>query len=80
MRSCRSPRTSLRRTASSRLSDRALRGPNSLLAGSRRRRLHWSLLCHPVVGTWVAYYPALEDEILPQPAHFLEAYRKLAKV
>lgn len=24
--------------------------------------------------------PHLEDEILPQPAHFLEAYRKLAKV
>jgi 2-oxoisovalerate dehydrogenase E1 component len=30
--------------------------------------------------TWVAYQPALEDEILPQPAHFLEAYRKLMKV
>ncbi|HJW09850.1 MAG TPA: dehydrogenase E1 component subunit alpha/beta [Holophagaceae bacterium] len=30
--------------------------------------------------TWVAYHPSLEDEILPQPAHFLEAYRKLAKV
>ena len=30
--------------------------------------------------TWVAYHPALEDEILPQPKDFLEAYRKLAKV
>ncbi len=30
--------------------------------------------------TWVAYYPALEDEILPQPKDFLEAYRKLAAV
>jgi 2-oxoisovalerate dehydrogenase E1 component len=30
--------------------------------------------------TWVAYQPAIEDEILPQPAHFLEAYRKLMKV
>ncbi len=30
--------------------------------------------------TWVAYFPALEDEILPQPLDFLEAYRKLAKV
>lgn len=30
--------------------------------------------------TWVAYNPHLEDEILPQPADFLEAYRKLAKV
>jgi 2-oxoisovalerate dehydrogenase E1 component len=30
--------------------------------------------------TWVAYHPSLEDEILPQPADFLEAYRKLMKV
>jgi 2-oxoisovalerate dehydrogenase E1 component len=30
--------------------------------------------------TWVAYQPALEDEILPQPKDFLEAYRKLMKV
>ena len=30
--------------------------------------------------TWVAYYPALEDEILPQPQDFLEAYRKLAAI
>ncbi|MFN8010541.1 MAG: dehydrogenase E1 component subunit alpha/beta [Holophagaceae bacterium] len=30
--------------------------------------------------TWIAYNPHLEDEILPQPADFLEAYRKLAKV
>ncbi len=30
--------------------------------------------------TWVAYCPHLEDEILPQPADFLEAYRKLMKV
>jgi len=30
--------------------------------------------------TWVAYYPALEDEILPQPKDFLEADRKLAAV
>ena len=30
--------------------------------------------------TWVAYYPALEDEILPQPRDFLEAYRKLAAI
>jgi len=30
--------------------------------------------------TWVAYYPALEDEILPQPKDFLEAYRKLAAI
>ncbi len=30
--------------------------------------------------TWVAYYPALEDAILPQPKDFLEAYRKLAGV
>ena len=30
--------------------------------------------------TWVAYHPDLEDEILPQPKDFLEAYRKLAAV
>ena len=30
--------------------------------------------------TWVAYHPSLEDEILPQPKDFLEAYRKLALV
>ncbi len=30
--------------------------------------------------TWVAYQPQLEDEILPQAADFLEAYRKLAQV
>jgi 2-oxoisovalerate dehydrogenase E1 component len=30
--------------------------------------------------TWVAYYPALEDEILPQPKDFLEAYRKLMAI
>jgi 2-oxoisovalerate dehydrogenase E1 component len=30
--------------------------------------------------TWVAYQPSLEDAILPQPADFLEAYRKLMKV
>jgi 2-oxoisovalerate dehydrogenase E1 component len=30
--------------------------------------------------TWVAYNPALEDEILPQPKDFLEAYRRLASV
>jgi len=30
--------------------------------------------------TWVAYHPSLEDEILPQPKDFLEAYRKLLKV
>jgi len=30
--------------------------------------------------TWVAYNPHLEDEILPQPADFLEAYRKLMAV
>ena len=30
--------------------------------------------------TWVAYYPALEDEILPQPKDFLEAYLKLAAI
>ncbi len=30
--------------------------------------------------TWVAYQPALEDEILPQPKDFLEAYRKLMQI
>ena len=30
--------------------------------------------------TWVAYNPALEDAILPQPKDFLEAYRKLAAI
>ena len=30
--------------------------------------------------TWVAYQPHLEDEILPQPADFLNAYRAIAKV
>jgi 2-oxoisovalerate dehydrogenase E1 component len=30
--------------------------------------------------TWLAYHPSLEDEILPQPKDFLEAYRKLMKV
>ena len=30
--------------------------------------------------TWVAYHPTLEDEILPQPKDFLEAYRKLMAV
>ncbi len=30
--------------------------------------------------TWVAYHPSLEDEILPQASHFLEAYRSLMKV
>ncbi len=30
--------------------------------------------------TWVAYHPSLEDEILPQPKDFLDAYRKLALV
>jgi 2-oxoisovalerate dehydrogenase E1 component len=30
--------------------------------------------------TWVAYHPDLEDEILPQPADFLKAYRDLAKI
>jgi 2-oxoisovalerate dehydrogenase E1 component len=30
--------------------------------------------------TWIAYQPQLEDEILPQPIHFLEAYRALARV
>jgi len=30
--------------------------------------------------TWVAYHPSLEDEILPQPADFLQAYRDLVRV
>ncbi|MDR3673317.1 MAG: dehydrogenase E1 component subunit alpha/beta [Holophaga sp.] len=30
--------------------------------------------------TWVAYHPDLEDEILPQTADFLEAYRALARI
>ena len=30
--------------------------------------------------TWVAYHPNLEDEILPQPVDFLEAYRALAEI
>ncbi len=30
--------------------------------------------------TWVAYHPSLEDEILPQASHFLEAYRSLARL
>ena len=30
--------------------------------------------------TWVAYHPSLEDEILPQPADFLAAYRALVEV
>lgn len=30
--------------------------------------------------TWVAYHPDMEDEILPQPAHFLQAYLDLARV
>jgi len=30
--------------------------------------------------TWVAYHPNLEDEILPQSGHFLEAYLALARV
>jgi len=30
--------------------------------------------------TWVAYHPNLEDEILPQPVDFLEAYRALAAI
>ena len=30
--------------------------------------------------TWVAYNPALEDEILPQPKDFLEAFRNLAAI
>jgi len=32
------------------------------------------------LDTWVAYHPVLEDAILPQPRHFLEAYRELAKI
>lgn len=32
------------------------------------------------MDTWVAYHPRLEDTILPQPSHFLEAYRALAAV
>jgi len=32
------------------------------------------------LDTWVAYHPILEDAILPQPKHFLEAYRELAGV
>jgi len=32
------------------------------------------------LDTWVAYHPVLEDAILPQPKHFLEAYRELARV
>jgi 2-oxoisovalerate dehydrogenase E1 component len=32
------------------------------------------------LDTWVAYHPRLEDTILPQPSHFLEAYRALAEV
>ena len=30
--------------------------------------------------TWVAYNPALEDEILPQPKDFLAAFRSLAAI
>jgi 2-oxoisovalerate dehydrogenase E1 component len=30
--------------------------------------------------TWVAYYPALEDEILPQASDFLEAYQGLMAI
>jgi len=30
--------------------------------------------------TWVAYHPDLEEQILPQPLDFLEAYRSLAKI
>lgn len=30
--------------------------------------------------TWIAYYPDLEDAILPQSAHFLEAYRALVRI
>jgi 2-oxoisovalerate dehydrogenase E1 component len=29
---------------------------------------------------WVPYHPRLEDTVLPQPSHFLEAYRALAAV
>jgi len=32
------------------------------------------------MDSWVAYHPRLEDTILPQPSHFLGAYRALAKV
>jgi 2-oxoisovalerate dehydrogenase E1 component len=32
------------------------------------------------LDAWVAYHPRLEDTILPQPDHFLEAYRALAAV
>ena len=32
------------------------------------------------LDTWVAYHPHLEDTILPQSSHFLEAYRALAQV
>jgi hypothetical protein len=32
------------------------------------------------MDSWVAYHPRLEDTILPQPSHFLEAYRALAMV
>ena len=32
------------------------------------------------MDTWVAYHPRLEDAILPQVSHFLEAYRDLARV
>jgi 2-oxoisovalerate dehydrogenase E1 component len=32
------------------------------------------------LDTWVAYHPRLEDAILPQVSHFLEAYRDLARV
>jgi 2-oxoisovalerate dehydrogenase E1 component len=30
--------------------------------------------------TWVAYHPSLEDEILPQPADFLAAYRAIVAI
>jgi 2-oxoisovalerate dehydrogenase E1 component len=30
------------------------------------------------LDTWVAYHPHLEDVILPQPSHFLDAYRALS--
>ncbi len=32
------------------------------------------------LDTWVAYHPLLEDAILPQPSHFLEAYRALVRI
>jgi hypothetical protein len=36
---------------------------------------------HDVLRSWPRTNgPALEDEILPQPSDFLEAYRKLMKV